>query len=67
MTTSLIILALPPLGVSESTLKLAAILVAMSGTLFLMAGLVFLQMGFGLLDLLLSGWLYLQYLLEQSN
>ena len=43
VTTSLTILALPPLGVSESTLKLAAILVAMSGTLFLMAGLVFLQ------------------------
>lgn len=43
VTTSLTILALPPLGVSESMLKLAAILVAMSGTLLLMAGLVFLQ------------------------
>jgi len=43
VTTLLTLLALPPLGVSESTLKLAAILVAMSGTLLLMAGLVFLQ------------------------
>lgn len=43
VTTSLTILALPPLGVSAATLKLAAILVAMSGTLLLMAGLVFLQ------------------------
>jgi|CXWL01.1.fsa_nt_gi hypothetical protein len=43
VTTSLTVLALPPLGVTESTLKLAAILVAMSGTLLLMAGLVFLQ------------------------
>jgi hypothetical protein len=41
--TLLTMMALPPLGVSESTLKLSAMLVAMSGTLFLMAGLVFLQ------------------------
>lgn len=43
VTTTLTILALPPLGVSESNLKLASMLVAMFGTLFLMAGLVFLQ------------------------
>lgn len=43
VTTTLTILALPPLGVSESNLRLASMLVAMSGTLFLMAGLVFLQ------------------------
>ena len=43
VTALLSILALPPLGISDSMLKLAAILVAMSGTLFLMAGLVFLQ------------------------
>lgn len=43
VTTTLTVLALPPLGVSESTLKLVSILVAMCGTLFLMAGLVFLQ------------------------
>lgn len=43
VTTTLTLLALPPLGVSESTLKLASIVVAMCGTLFLMAGLVFLQ------------------------
>ena len=43
VTATLTILALPPLGVSESNLRLASMLVAMCGTLFLMAGLVFLQ------------------------
>ena len=43
VTAILTILALPPLGVSYSTLKIASLLVAMSGTLFLIAGLVFDQ------------------------
>lgn len=43
VTATLTILALPPLGVSYSTLKIASLLVAMSGTLFLIAGLVFDQ------------------------
>jgi hypothetical protein len=43
VTAGLTILALPPLGVSDSALKLVALVVAMSGTLFLMAGMVFLQ------------------------
>lgn len=43
VTLGLTLLALPPLGVSDSALKLVALVVAMSGTLFLMAGLVFLQ------------------------
>jgi hypothetical protein len=43
VTLGLTVLALPPLGVSDSALRLAAVAVAMSGTLLLMAGLVFLQ------------------------
>ena len=43
VTLGLTILALPPIGVSDSALRLAALAVAMSGTLLLMAGLVFLQ------------------------
>ena len=42
-TLTLALLALPPLGLSYSTLKIASLLVAMSGTLFLIAGLVFDQ------------------------
>lgn len=43
VTAGLTLLALPPLGVSDSALRLVALAVAMSGTLLLMAGLVFLQ------------------------
>lgn len=43
VTAGLTILALPPVGVSDSALRLVSLVVAMSGTLFLMAGLVFLQ------------------------
>lgn len=43
VTLGLTILALPPVGVSDAWLKVAALAVAMSGTLLLMAGLVFLQ------------------------
>lgn len=37
------LMAVPWLGLSHSAVKIAALLGAMSGTLFLMAGLVFLQ------------------------
>lgn len=43
VTAGLTLMALPPLGVSESALKLAALAVGICGTLLLMAGLVFLQ------------------------
>lgn len=43
VTAGLTILALPSMGVSDSALRLVALVVAMSGTLFLMAGMVFLQ------------------------
>ena len=43
MTAILTVLPLPSFEISASTLKLASLAVAMSGTLFLMAGLVFLQ------------------------
>lgn len=39
----LTVLAVPWLGISHGELKIATLLAAMSGTLFLMAGLVFLQ------------------------
>jgi hypothetical protein len=41
--SALIIIALPQLEVSPSTLKISVLLAAMSGTIFLMAGLVFSQ------------------------
>jgi cell division protein FtsW (lipid II flippase) len=40
---ALTIVASPPLGVAESTLKIFALLAAMCGTMMLMAGLVFSQ------------------------
>jgi len=43
VTAALTLMALPPLGVSDGALRLAGLLVAIFGTLFLMAGLVFLQ------------------------
>lgn len=43
VTAVLTIMAIPPLGVNDGVLRLSALVVAISGTLFLMAGLVFLQ------------------------
>ena len=43
VTLGLTIMAIPQANVTDSTLKLASLLVAISGTLLLMAGLVFLQ------------------------
>lgn len=43
VTAALTVMAVPALGVSDSGLRLAGLVVAISGTLFLMAGLVFLQ------------------------
>lgn len=43
ITGILTLMAVPQTGVGEHVLRLAALLVAICGTLFLMAGLVFLQ------------------------
>lgn len=43
VTAALTAMALPPLGVDDAALRLAGLVVAIAGTLFLMAGLVFLQ------------------------
>jgi hypothetical protein len=43
ITLVLTVMALPQSGVGEHALRLAALVVALCGTLFLMAGLVFLQ------------------------
>jgi hypothetical protein len=43
VTAALTVMAVPTLGVNDATLRLAGLMVAIFGTLFLMAGLVFLQ------------------------
>lgn len=43
VVASLTVLAVPPLGVSYSALKISALAASMAGTLFLMDGLVFAQ------------------------